>query len=122
MLGRLYRNSFRVFSTHYHRTFPHPGNDMVDLSKHLVRAKQAVERRSWALAIEICDECLDVEPSNLEVYKIHLDASRRRAKESDKKGFSLGMPTMSKDPHKLLTAAMKKVAASPDAKTLAAAG
>jgi tetratricopeptide (TPR) repeat protein len=97
---------------------------MVDLSKHLVRAKQAIERRNWALALEICEECLDVDPANLEVYKLHLDGSRRRAKESDKKSMlgGMSMPTFSKDPHKLLTAAMKKVAATPDAKSIAAAG
>ncbi len=97
---------------------------MVDLSKHLARAKQAIERRNWALALETCEQCLDVDPANLEVYKLHLDASKRKAKESDKKSLlgSMSMPVMSKDPHKQLIGAMKRVATNPDAKTIASAG
>ena len=97
---------------------------MVDISKHLARVKQATERRNWALALEICEECMDVAPADLDLYKLYLDAARRKAKESDKKSMfgGVGMPTQSKDPHKLLVAAMKKVAATPDAKTLAVAG
>jgi tetratricopeptide (TPR) repeat protein len=97
---------------------------MVDLSKHLARAKQAIERRNWALALETCEQCLDVDPANLDVYKLHLDAAKRKAKESDKKSMlgSMSMPVMSKDPHKQLTGAMKRVATNPDVKTIAAAG
>ena len=97
---------------------------MVDLSRHLARIKQAIERRNWELALTICEECLDVDPANLEIYRSLLDAARRRAKESDKKGMFSGVsaPSFTRDPHKLLLVAMKKVAATPDAKTLAAAG
>jgi tetratricopeptide (TPR) repeat protein len=97
---------------------------MVDLSKHLARAKQALDRRSWAMVIEIADSCLEVDPTNLEVYQLLLDAARRQAQESDKKSMFSGlrMPAMTKDPIKQLTHAMKRVAGSPDAKSLANAG
>jgi tetratricopeptide (TPR) repeat protein len=97
---------------------------MVDLSRHLARIKQAIERRNWELALTICEECLDVDPANLDIYRSLLDAARRRAKESDKKGMFSGVsaPSFTRDPHKLLLAAMKRVATNPDAKTLAAAG
>lgn len=97
---------------------------MVDLSKHLAKAKQAMERRNWEMAIAIAEECQEVDPVNLEVYRMLVDAAKRQAKESGKKGFlgGISMPSFSKDPQKQLTAAIKKVAASPDAKAFAAAG
>ncbi len=97
---------------------------MVDLSKHLARARQALERRNYDLALEITEECQEVEPSNLENYRILLDAAKRRAKEGGKKGMfgTMSLPQMSKDPHKILTALVKKMAKAPDGKSFAAAG
>ena len=95
---------------------------MVDLSKHLARAKQAIERRAYDLAIEITTECQEGDPANLENYRLLIDAAKRRAKEGGKKAFGLGLGGMSKDPHKAMSAAAKKVAKSPDLKSFAAAG
>ena len=97
---------------------------MVDISKHLAKMQQAIERRNWPLALEIGEECMDVAPAEVQLYKLYVDAAKRKAKESDKKSMfgTMSMPGFSKDPLKLLIGAMKKVAASPDAKTLAAAG
>lgn len=95
---------------------------MVDISKHLARVKQATERRNWALALEICEECMDVAPAEVELYKLYVDAAKRKAKEVKPSMFGGVGLVMSKDPLKLLIAAMKKVANNPDAKALAAAG
>ena len=97
---------------------------MVDISKHLARMQQAIERRNWPLALEIGEECMDVAPAELQLYKLYVDASKRKAKESDKKSLfgAMSMPGFSKDPLKLLIVAMKKVAGNPDAKSLASAG
>ena len=97
---------------------------MVDISKHLARMQQAIERRNWPLALEIGEECMDVAPAELQLYKLYVDAAKRKAKESDKKSLfgTMSMPGFSKDPLKILITAMKKVAANPDAKSLAGAG
>jgi tetratricopeptide (TPR) repeat protein len=97
---------------------------MVDLSKHIARMKQATERRQWDLAIEVGMECQEVDPINLEIYKLLVEAAKRKAKESGKKGMlgGLGMPSFSKDPHKQLSQAIKKLSQGPDVKTFAAAG
>jgi len=97
---------------------------MVDISKHLARMQQAIERRNWPLALEIGEECMDVAPAETQLYKLYVDASKRKAKESGKPSMfgTMGMPAFSKDPLKLLIGAMKKIAVSPDAKTFAAAG
>jgi tetratricopeptide (TPR) repeat protein len=97
---------------------------MVDLSKHMARAKQALERRNWEMAIAIGEECQEVDPVNIEVYRLLVDAAKRQAKESGKKGLlgGLSMPSFSKDPQKQLSTAMKRVSSSPDAKAFAAAG
>lgn len=100
---------------------------MVDLSKHLARAKQAIERRNYDLAMEITQECQELDPANLENYQLLIEAAKRRAKESGGKGtfFGLkvgGLPTLGKDPHKLLTAAVKRAAKDPDLKNLMAVG
>jgi tetratricopeptide (TPR) repeat protein len=97
---------------------------MVDISKHLARMQQAIERRNWPLALEIGEECMDVAPAEVQLYKLYVDAAKRKAKEAGKAGLfgTMGMPAFSKDPLKLLIAAMKRVAANPDAKALAAAG
>ncbi|MBA3685330.1 MAG: tetratricopeptide repeat protein [Planctomycetes bacterium] len=100
---------------------------MVDLSKHLARAKQALDKRNFDMAIEITEECQEVDPTNVEVVRLLVEAARRRAKESGKSGglFGMGtvsMPTLSKDPHKQLTGAIKRAGKAPDAKGFAAAG
>lgn len=97
---------------------------MVDISKHLARMQQAIDRRNWPLALEIGEECMDVAPAEVQLYKLYVDASKRKAKEAGKAGLfgSMSMPGFSKDPLKQLIAAMKKVGSNPDAKALAAAG
>lgn len=97
---------------------------MVDISKHLARMQQAIDRRNWPLALEIGEECMDVAPAEVQLYKLYVDASKRKAKESDKKSMfgGMSMPVMSKDPLKQLIGAMKRVGNGPDAKSLAAAG
>ena len=40
---------------------------MVDLSKHLQRARQALERRQYDIAIEVCLECQEIDPANLRI-------------------------------------------------------
>ncbi|MBA2480441.1 MAG: tetratricopeptide repeat protein [Planctomycetes bacterium] len=96
---------------------------MPDLTKHIARAKQALERRNYDLVIEVCSECVDVDPANIDIHKINLDAARRKAKESGKKSM---MPTMgfgfSKDPHKVFVSAFKKIAAHPDNKIIVEVG
>jgi tetratricopeptide (TPR) repeat protein len=96
---------------------------MPDLSKHIARAKQALERRNYDLVIEVCSECVDVDPANLDIHKINLDASRRKAKESGKKSL---MPTMgfgfTKDPHKIFVSAFKKIAGNPENKVIVDVG
>lgn len=100
---------------------------MVDLSKHLTKARQALDKRNYDYALEVCEECQEIDPANLEVYRLLVDAAKRRAKEKGgKTGLfgmgSLGMPTMSKDPQKQLSGAVKRVAKSPDLKSFAASG
>src|SRR4051812_26805101 len=96
---------------------------MADLSKHLARAKQALERRSYDLVIETCVECVDIAPDQLDFHAIHLEAARRKAKESGRKSMlpSMGF-SMSKDPHKLFIAAFKKLSGSPEGKSVIEAG
>lgn len=96
---------------------------MVDLSKPIQRAKQALERRNWALAIEICQECIEIDPGCVEVYRLLIDAAKRKAKEDGKGSFlsTLRMPGFSKDPHKIMASAMLRLVASPDGKTILAA-
>ena len=95
---------------------------MVDLSKHLQRARQALERRQYDIAIEVCLECQEIDPANLENYRLLIDSAKRRAREGGKKGFSLGFGGFSKDPQKALSAAVKKMAKGPDVKIFLAAG
>jgi tetratricopeptide (TPR) repeat protein len=97
---------------------------MVDLSKHLQRAKQALERRNYDLAIETCHECVDISPNDLEFHVVHLEASRRKAKESGKRSLlpSLGFGGLSKDPHKQFISSFKKLSANPDGKVVIEVG
>lgn len=97
---------------------------MPDLTKHLARAKQALERRNYDLAIEQCEQCVDIAPDELDFHQIHLDAARRKAKETGGNRWGLGGMSLglTKDPHKQLMAAFKKVAHAPENKAIAEAG
>ena len=95
---------------------------MVDLSKHLARARKAIDGRNYPLAIEICIECQDVDPTNLENYELLIEAAKRQAKEGGKKGFGFGGLKLSRDPHKLLSGAVKTISGKPELKQFAAAG
>lgn len=95
---------------------------MVDLSKHLARAKQAIEKRNYELAIEISLECQEVDPANLDNYRLLIDAAKRWARERGKKGLGGFGMSLSKDPHKQLSATVKKVSRAPDVKSFLAAG
>ncbi|MHC5067165.1 MAG: tetratricopeptide repeat protein [Planctomycetota bacterium] len=94
---------------------------MVDLSKHLARTKQATDRRNYDLALEIAGECQEIDPANIDNYKLLLDAAKRRAKEGGKKGMGLRL-SFGKDPHKLLSGAIKAVGKDPSIKNLLSAG
>jgi tetratricopeptide (TPR) repeat protein len=99
---------------------------MVDLTKHLDRAAKAIKGRNYDLAIQVCLECQEVDPGNIDNYKVLLDAARRRAKEGGKKSLfgRLGVFTskLSKDPNKRLTAAVKALSSGPDEKSLVQVG
>lgn len=94
---------------------------MVDLSKHLARAKQAIERRNYDMALELTIECHELDPSNIENIEIMVDAAKRRQREGGKKGL-LPVMCFSKDPYKRLCAALKQVSKGPSIKALKAAG
>ena len=51
---------------------------MVDLSKHLERARQAIDRRQYGAAIERCLQCQDVDPTNVELYELLIEAAKKR--------------------------------------------
>lgn len=96
---------------------------MVDLSKPLQRAQQGIERRNWALTIEICQECIDIEPAELQIYRLMLEAARRKAKEQGKASLwsTMRIPALTKDPHKLFSASMARMADNYESKTLLSA-
>jgi len=97
---------------------------MPDLTKHLTRAKQLFEKGACDDALTILGECIDVDPSNVDIYKQLLPISRRKAKESSGKTSFFGsmkMPVMSTDPHKQFAGAAKQLGKSGDPKSLAAA-
>src|SRR5580658_8647978 len=96
---------------------------MVDLSKFLSRAKQALERRQYDVAIETLEECVDFAPDDLDIHVIHLEAARRKAKEGPKSRWpSMSMPALTKDPHKQMIAAFKRLSGVPENKAIAEAG
>jgi tetratricopeptide (TPR) repeat protein len=97
---------------------------MVDLSKHLQRAKQAIERRQYDFALGICIECQEIDPANIENYKLLTEAAKKKAKEGGKKSLfgGLSFGGFSKDPQKALSGAVKKLAKGPDVKAFLAAG
>lgn len=100
---------------------------MADLTKHLLKARQALDKRNYDYCLEVCEECQEIDPANLEVYRLLVEAAKKKAKEAGKSsGFlkfgSMSMPALSKDPHKLLSAAVKRVSKGPDLKAFAGAG
>ncbi len=97
---------------------------MVDLSKHIARAKQALDRRQYDMAIEVCEQCIELDPTSLDVHRLLMDAAKRRAKENGVKTGMFGGLSLSfgKDAHKAFVGSVKRVAKNPDAKTLADAG
>ena len=94
---------------------------MVDLSKHLVRAKQSLDRRQYDYVLEQMEECLELDPTNIEVHKLLLDAARKKAKEGAKTSLfgSMSLPSISKDPHKQLIAQAKRLGKNPEPKVVA---
>jgi tetratricopeptide (TPR) repeat protein len=100
---------------------------MADLTKHLLKARQALDKRNYDYCLEVCEECQEIDPTNLEVYKLQVEAAKKKSKESGKSSGMFGlpsvsMPALSKDPHKLLSAAAKRVSKTPDLKSFAIAG
>ncbi len=94
---------------------------MPDLTKHKQSIKKAIQSRNYDLAIEQALQCQEVDPVDVEVYQLVIDAAKRRAKEGGKKGFG-GLGFGSKDPHKALTTAVKKLSRSPEVKEFIACG
>jgi len=98
---------------------------MPDLTKHLTRAKQLFDKGACDDALTILSECIDVDPANVEIFKLLMPISRRKLKESGGKtgpfGLSLKMPTMSSDPLKQFAAAAKHLGKTGDTKALAGA-
>lgn len=95
---------------------------MPDLSKHLARAKQAFDKGGCDMALEILGECVDVDPTQVEIYKLLLPVSRRKAKEGSGKTSFFGafkVPVLSSDPHKQFAAAIKQLGKTGDSKALA---
>ncbi len=97
---------------------------MVDLSKHLARAKQSLDKRQYDYVLEQMEDCIDLDPTNLDVHRLILDAARKKAKEGAKTSFfgSLGMPALSSDPHKQLVAQVKRLAKNAEPKVIAEIG
>lgn len=97
---------------------------MVDLSKHIARIKQALDRRNYDLVFEVVEQCVDADPSQLEVHRLFLDAAKRKSKEGGGRGLfgSLSMPAFTKDPQKLLAGAIKRLEKNFDTRALLDAG
>ncbi|MFM2090285.1 MAG: hypothetical protein RLZZ127_774 [Planctomycetota bacterium] len=94
---------------------------MVDLSKHIARAKQGLDRNAFELVFETVAECIDVDPGNLEVHRILCDAAKRKAKLGEKSGLfglTVAIPAFSKDPQKLFAGAVKRLFKGYDNKLL----
>jgi hypothetical protein len=97
---------------------------MVDLSKQIQRAKQSLDRRQYDLTVQICEESLDLGPTEIELHQLLVEASRRKVKEQGLPSFlsSLRLPAFSLDPHKKMLGQIKRVGRNPDPKVLADAG
>jgi tetratricopeptide (TPR) repeat protein len=97
---------------------------MPDLTKHLTRAKQLFDKGACDDALTILGECIEVDPANVEIFKLLIPISRRKAKEAGGKTSlfsSLKMPVMSSDPLKQFAAAAKQLGKMGDPKSLAGA-
>ncbi len=97
---------------------------MPDLTKHLTRAKQLFDKGACDDALTILGECIDVDPANVEIFKLLMPIARRKAKEAGGKTSLFGsikIPVMSGDPHKQFAAAAKQLGKQGDNKSLAAA-
>ncbi len=97
---------------------------MPDLTKHLTRAKQLFDKGACDDSLTILGECIDVDPANIEIYKLLMPISRRKAKEAGGKTSlfgSLKMPVMSSDPLKQFASAAKQLGKMGDPKSLIAA-
>lgn len=94
---------------------------MVDLSKHLTRARQSLDRRQYDYVLEQMEECLDLDPTSLEVHKLLLEAARKKAKEGAKTSLfgSMSLPSISSDPHKQLIAQAKRLGKNAEPKVIA---
>jgi len=100
---------------------------MADLTKALQHARQALDKRNYDLCLEQCEQLQEIDPVQLEIYKLQVEAAKKKSKESGKtSGFmslaTVSMPALSKDPHKLLSASFKRVSKTPDLKSFAMAG
>ena len=97
---------------------------MPDLTKHLTRAKQLFDKGACDDALTILGECIEVDPANVEIFKLLIPISRRKAKEAGGKTSifaSIKVPVFSTDPHKQFVAAAKQLGKTGDPKSLAAA-
>jgi hypothetical protein len=99
---------------------------MPDLTKHLSRAKQLADKGASDDAMTILGECIDIDPANVEIYRVLILIARRRFKETGGKTglFGLGgfkMPVIGNDPLKLFAACAKQVGKTGDPKAIAAA-
>ncbi len=95
---------------------------MPDLSKHLAAAKQSLDRGQYDIAIARMEDCVDIDPTQLDIYRILIDAARRKAKITEKSlfgkmGINISM-SLSNDPHKKFVAAIKRLSKSPDNKLI----
>ena len=98
-----------------------------DLSKHLASAKSAIEKRNYDLAIEQMKQCVDVDPTNIEVHRLHLDAARRKFKEKVKSWIPSGIvgsmtKSVIRDPHRQFIAAFHTLSTTPEPKVLVEVG
>lgn len=97
---------------------------MPDLTKHLTRAKQLFDKGSCDDALTILGECIDIDPANIEIYKILVLVGKRKAKEGGGKTglFGLGglkMPAFTGDPLKQFAGSAKHFGKVGDPKALA---
>lgn len=95
---------------------------MPDLTKHHQRAKAAFDKGNFELAVEVLAECIEVDPTQPETYKLALAVGRKKAAGGAKSGLFSGLGGFSsiigKDPHRQFSSAMKRVMTNPEAKVI----
>ncbi len=96
---------------------------MPDISRHLDRAKQALDRGNTEMVFETLGECFEFEPANQRLHRIWLDAAKLRAKTAGKGGLfglggGLGGLSLSRDPVKTFAAQAKRLKSAYDTKIL----